>query len=110
MRRIIPSKKIRREFHLIYELNGCQKAVNFLTRYYGIRRMKIVVDGRRVGKGDQGCYDYENYIAYFPKRGLNKRNILHELYHHIVYVNDWIMSDRLEEKKANTYAKRVITG
>jgi len=48
----IPSKKIRERFLLIYELEGCQKAVDFLTKYYGVRRMRIVLDGRRVGNGD----------------------------------------------------------
>lgn len=48
----IPSKKIRGRFLLIYELESCQKAVDFLTKYYGVRRMRIVLDGRRVGNGD----------------------------------------------------------
>ena len=49
---VLPSKRIYEEFRLIYELKGAQRAVNLLARYYGIRRMKIVVDGRRVGNGD----------------------------------------------------------
>ena len=48
----MPSKEIRGRFLLIYELEGCQKAVDFLTKYYGVRRMRIVLDGRRVGNGD----------------------------------------------------------
>ena len=46
---MIPSRKVREEFRLTYELKGVQKAVDMLSRYYGIRRVKIVVDGRRVG-------------------------------------------------------------
>jgi len=68
--------------------------------------MKVVVDGRRVGNGDEACYN--NYVAYFSKRGLNKRNVLHELYHHISYVSNWEMSDRTEERKANKYVKSVF--
>jgi hypothetical protein len=64
------------------------------AEYYKIRRIKIVANGRRVGNGDEGCYDYENYVAYFPKRGLNKRNVLHELYHHIAYANEGDISER----------------
>ena len=45
---------------------------------------------------------------YFTKRTLNKFDVLHELYHHIVYANDWVMSERVEERKANTYARRVL--
>jgi len=102
-KRLIPRKKVREKFLLIYELEGCQKAVNFLTRYYGIRRMKIVVDGRRVGNRDYACYD--NCKAYVTKRGLNKRTVLHELYHHIVYVKGWDMSVKKEETRANKYAR-----
>lgn len=106
--RLIPSKRVVEEFLLTYELKGCQKAVNLLTGYYGIRRMKIVVNGRRVGNGDEACY-YKNK-AYFTRRGLNKRNVLHELYHHIVYVNDWTMSLIVEEKRANTFARALLKG
>jgi hypothetical protein len=41
--RLIPSKRVIEKFLLIYELEGYQKAVDFLTEYYGIRRMKIVL-------------------------------------------------------------------
>ena len=106
--RLIPSKRVVEKLLLTYELEGCQKAVNFLTKYYGVRRMKIVVDGRRVGNGDKACYDYDNYTAYFAKRTVNKSNILHELYHHLAYVNDWDISERTEERKANAYARGVL--
>lgn len=104
--RLIPSKKVCEEFLLTYELKGCQKAVNLLIKYYGIRRMKIVVDGRRVGNGDEACY-YENK-AYFTRKGLNKRNVLHELYHHLSYVSNWDISERKEERQANRYARKVM--
>ena len=104
--RLLPSKRVIEEFLLTYELKGCQKAVNFLTKYYGIRRMKIVVDGRRVGNGDEASY-YENK-AYFTRRGLNKCNALHELYHHIVEAYELDMSERMEERQANRYARKVL--
>ena len=31
--------------------------------------------------------DYYRNRAFFAKRGLSKRDVLHELYHHLVYVN-----------------------
>lgn len=104
--RLIPSKRVVEEFLLTYELKGCQKAVDFLAKYYKIRRMKIVVDGRRVGNGDEACYD--NYVAYFTRRGLNRRNVLHELYHHLAYVSDWDISERMEERQANRYVRKVV--
>jgi len=51
-----------KERHGSLESWRAQKAVNLLTRYYRIQRMKVVVDGRRVGKGNEGCYDYENFV------------------------------------------------
>jgi hypothetical protein len=68
--------------------------------------MKIVLDGRKVGNGDEACYDKN--VTYFTKRGLNKSNILHELYHHLTYVNDWNMSERSEEREADKYARNVL--
>jgi len=73
----IPSKTIGEKFHLTYELKGAQKGVDVLTEYYGTRRMKIVLDGRSVMRGYE-C-DYFEGVACFTKKGLNKRNVLHEL-------------------------------
>jgi hypothetical protein len=85
---------------------GCQKAVNFLTKYYGIKRMKIVLNGRKVGNGDIAVY-FENK-AYFTKRGLKKRTILHELYHHLVYVGGLDLPEREEEKVASSYVRGFL--
>jgi hypothetical protein len=107
MRIRIPSKKIRERFLLVYELEGCQKAVDFLTEHYGVRRMKVILDGGRVGNGDIACY-FENK-AYFTKRGLTKRTILHELYHHLIYVNSLEIAERKEERDANSYARDFLS-
>jgi hypothetical protein len=106
-KRLVPRKKIREKFLLTYELEGCQKAVDFLTKYYGMKRMKIVLDGRRVGNGDLACYD--NCRAYFTKRGLTKRTVLHELYHHLVYVNGLDITRTKEEGDANNYARSFLS-
>jgi hypothetical protein len=90
---------------LIYELEGCQKAVNYLTKYYGTRRMRIFLNGRKVGKGCVGCY-FEN-CAYLKKEGLNKRTVLHELYHHLIFSNGLKLSIKLEEMEANNYARKL---
>ena len=104
--RLIPSKKVCEEFYLTYELKGAQKAVDFLSRYYGIRRMQIVVDGRKVGNSDDARY--YDYVAYFKKRSLNKRNVLHEYFHHLAHVYDLDLSSSKEEQEANQYVKRVL--
>jgi hypothetical protein len=107
MRLKIPPKKVCERFLIIYELEGCQKAVNYLTRYYGIKKMKIVLDGKKVGKKSwKACYD--NGKAYFKKGGLNKRTVLHELYHHIVSVYPLEMSLTEEEKEADRFAREVL--
>ena len=74
--RVVPSKRVREEFFLVYELSGAQKAVDFLAKYYKVRSMKIVVDGRKVG----GKYlaVYEDNVSYFKKRSLKKKIVLHE--------------------------------
>lgn len=102
----IPSKKVCEEFHLTYELKGAQRGVDVLARYYGIRRMRIILDGRRVGNGDEACYG-ENK-AYFTKRGLDKFNVLHEFYHHLAYTHEWDMRERREEQEANRFARTVL--
>ena len=59
--------------------------------------------GEKVSNGDIAVY-FENK-ACFTKRGLNKRTVLHELYHHLVYVNGLDMPTRKEEIAANSYAR-----
>ena len=102
----IPSKKVCEKFHLTYELKGAEKAVQVLTEYYGIPRMKIILNGRRVMRACE-C-DYFEGIACFTKKGLNKRNVLHELYHHIVEVNGIEMTSRKEEREARRFAGGVM--
>ena len=102
----IPPKKVREKFLIIYELEGCQKAVNFLTEYYSVRRMKVILDGKRVGKGYSGYYI--NNRAYFTKRGLTKRIILHELDHHLIDARGLEMPIGNEEKEANGYARAFL--
>ena len=104
MRIRVPPKRIREKFLIIYELQGCQKAVNFLTEYYGVRRMRVILDGKRVGKGCSGYYLKNR--AYFTKRGLTKRIILHELYHHLIEKRNLDLPLRSEEKEASLYAKK----
>jgi len=106
MRIRIPSRKVRERFLITYELEGCQKAVDFLTKYYNARTMKIILNGRKVGNGDIAVY-FKNK-AYFTKRGLTRRTVLHELYHHLVYVNRLDMTKTREERTANGYAKDFL--
>lgn len=67
----IPPKKIREKFHLTYELEGAQRANNYLTNFYKVKKMKIRLNGRKVGNGNEAVY-YDSQ-AYFTKKGLKKR-------------------------------------
>ena len=69
--------------------------------------MKVILDGKRVGNGDIAVY-FQNK-AYFTKRGLNKQTVLHELYHHLVYINSLDMPNTKEEKAANSYARDFLS-
>jgi len=109
MKKILPSKKVCEDFRLTYELKGAQKGVNVLARYYRIRGMKIILDGRRVGNGDKACYNYDGYTAYFSKRGLDKFNVLHEFFHHLVAKGVIEIDEKYEEKAADRFAKEVLT-
>jgi len=102
----IPSKRVCEKFHITYELEGAQKALDFLTEYYGIPRMKVIVDGRKVMKG-YVC-EYSEDIACFTKKGLNKKNVLHELYHHIANNKGLEVSEKKEEWEARKFVRAVI--
>jgi hypothetical protein len=104
MVRLIPPKTICEEFSLVYELEGAQKAINFLSKYYKIKQMKIIVDGRRAGRNNLAYY-LENG-AYFTKNGLKRKIVLHEFYHHLVFCKK-IISDK-EEREADDYARRIL--
>ena len=68
--------------------------------------MKIIVDGRRVGRENKAYYN--ECTAYFKKRGLNKRNVLHEFYHHLIYVYNLGVINNIEGRDANRYSKIVL--
>ena len=102
----VPSKKVSERFHLIYELKGAQKGVDVLTEYYRIPKMQITLDGRKVMKG-YPC-DYFEGIACFTKKGLNKRNVLHELYHHLLNYKGLEISENKEEREARRFVREVI--
>jgi hypothetical protein len=102
----VPSKKVCEKLYLTYELKGSQKGVDVLTEYYRIPKMKIILDGRKVMKGYE-C-DYFEGIACFTKKGLNKRNVLHELYHHIVNNKGLEISEKKEEREANRFARKIM--
>lgn len=106
MRLRLPSRNVCERFHLTYELEGAQKGANVLTGYYRVRRMKIVVDGRRVYKAYSA--EYLRNRAYFKRREIRKRLVLHELYHHLVEAKRLTMPLYEEERRADEFARKVM--
>ena len=104
----LPPKRVREKFLIIYELEGCQKAVNNLTKYYGVGRMRIVLNGRKVGKNCLASY-LENQ-ACFKREGLMKQIVLHEFYHHLINSKSLKLSIRTEEREANSFARKILGG
>ena len=106
MRIRVPRKRIRAEFNLIYEIQGCQRAINYLSKFYRIPRMRIIVNGRKTGKTCVAFY--EDGKATFRKSSLNKENVTHEFFHHLVNCRRLKMAEREEEKEANVFAREFL--
>ena len=106
MRINVPPKRVREKFLITYELYGAQKGVNCLTEYYHIRKMRIVLDGKRTGRTCVAFY--ENGKATFRKSSLNRTNVLHEFYHHLTAKKHLELSESIEEKEANSYARKFL--
>jgi len=69
--------------------------------------MRIILNGRKVGNGDIAvCFENK---AFFTKRGLTKRTVLHELYHHLSYAYGLEIVERKGERDANGYAKDFLS-
>ena len=102
----IPAKRIREKFLIIYELKGAQKAMVFLSKHYKIKPMRIILKGRKVGRNSEAVY--VSGRAYFTKKGLRKATILHEFYHHIAAQKSLELSERIEEKEANSFSKQFL--
>jgi hypothetical protein len=65
--------------------------------------MRIILNGKKVGKNCLGVY-VENR-AFIKREGLNRKVVLHELYHHLVEVKKLEIPLRIEEKEADNYAR-----
>jgi hypothetical protein len=102
----IPSKGVLERLRLAYELEGAQKGVDVLTRYYRIPRMKIRVDARGFRKYDQAWY--QSGRARFRKRSVKKRIVLHELAHHLISYKGLEMRRKEEERLCDRFADEIL--
>ena len=102
----IPPKRVREEFALACKLRGYQRGIDLLSAYYCVKKMKVVLDGRRVGNGDLACYHRNK--AYFSRKGLNESNLLHEFCHFLLEKKSFEMPVGTEEREANNYAREFL--
>jgi hypothetical protein len=102
----LPPPRIREKFLITYELEGCKTAVNYLSKYYSVKRMRIVLNSKKVKKKCLALYSKN--CAYFKKEGLKKPVVLHELYHHLVASKGFELATMDEEKEANSYAREFV--
>lgn len=106
-----PFRNVCEKFHLTYELEGAQRAVDFLTRYYGVRRLELIVDGRKVvttrTHKKYAAHYYKNK-AYFVRRFLTKPTVLHETFHHLISAKIIDLPLGKEERMAEEFAKFVM--
>jgi len=72
--------------------------------------MKIILNGKRVGtrKSNGWLASYSEGKAFFTKRGLNRRSVLHEFYHHLIEMNMFEIPIRKEEAEANSYSRELL--
>jgi hypothetical protein len=68
--------------------------------------MRIILNGKKLGKNSEAFYLEGK--AYFSKRSLKKRNVLHEFYHHLVETKGLEIYERIEEKQADGYASELV--
>jgi hypothetical protein len=102
----IPPKRVRKKFLAVYEMYGCVKAINYLSNFYKVERMYIIIDGKKVGRMNIAYYIGNH--AYFRKQGLDKQTVLHEFYHHLVERNQVEIPLKVEEREADVYSKEFI--
>jgi len=101
---------MREKFLICYELNGAQRAIDLMCNFYGVPRMRVILNGRRVGakksNGWQACYFKGK--AYFTKQGLNRKNVLHEFFHHLVDCRKLDIHEVTEERQAEKYSRQLL--
>lgn len=111
LKTFFPPKEVCRDFLWLYKYVGMQEACNLLTGYYGIRKMKVVTDSKKVKKkiGRKrwyACYCPDERKAYFKRS--RRRDVLHEMFHHIVEVKKLKM-EKNEDRAADSFTKEILS-
>ncbi|HSV48935.1 MAG TPA: hypothetical protein VLH35_01350 [Candidatus Acidoferrales bacterium] len=102
----LPPQKVRHQFVLMYEFQGCQKATDFLSKYYKVKKTKIHYKTKSLTKHSIAWYCQNK--TYLTKEGLKKRVVLHEFYHHLIYCKDIELLLREEERQARQYSRDFL--
>jgi hypothetical protein len=125
----LPPREVCSIFANICRLKSAQKAVDMLSKIYGVPSMKTVFQ-HRFPVNDMVCRDAvavyysDGMTAYFKPEGTSMRTILHEFYHHLVScygvhemldyqilpdpVTGYYARNEREERAANSYADTFL--
>jgi hypothetical protein len=68
--------------------------------------MRIVLSGRKTGKTCVAFYEHNK--ATFRKKALNRRTVIHELFHHLIEAKGLEMPIGKEEKEADAYSSGFL--
>jgi hypothetical protein len=84
-----------------------EKALELLSRYYGIVKPKLKVGMPKRHSKNHACYATKNQMIYVSRREIlwNPQVILHEFYHHLRNLTD--MQGGIE-KYADKFAKNYL--
>lgn len=125
----LPPIEVCVTFANICRLKSAQRAVDMLSKVYGVPSMKMIFQ-HRFPVNDMVCRDAiaiyysEGMTAYFKPEGTSMRVILHEFYHHLVNcygikdmleyqilpdpVTGYYSRNEQEERSANSYAETFL--
>lgn len=104
----IPSKQILKKFDSLMNLD-IEKAVYLLCNYYKVPRVNLIFDGRKVGDGHYGCFDWEGVPTIILNYShLTDRTVLHEFFHYVSWIRKYGFSEKEDEREANRFAREFL--
>lgn len=101
----IPPKSVCIDVLSMLGVGNYKGMMRLLSDYYGISRLQLFHDPKKVPDGAIACYVRQEGIAYSKNPTINEKTVLHEFFHHLVTLNVVVIDEEDEEVLANKYAK-----
>ena len=80
--------------------------LGLLSDYYGISRLRLFHNAKKVPEGAIACYHRSEGVAYSKHATIDSESVLHELFHHLVTQKVVMLyAGQDEEKLAAKYAQ-----